>query len=179
METFKDPSDWITQFCLDLPEALEELRKRGMDISTTQAQEYLAVALGFGEDTTRLVHKHLPPDEIVRIIVGYCTERPPGVKLGEVRFEESLLPEGVLRFLTEKEVKFESEIWTIHRNDADPFPSNPHAHNYATGLVIHLGDGRLFRKRKEAGWLPKKRLVELRSRIQEALGDIQLPNLAV
>jgi|SRR3569833_381091 len=179
MENMEDPSDWIRQFCLDLPEALRELRKRGIDISSTQAQEYLADALGFGEDTTRLVHKHLPPDEIVRIILSYCTERPPSVKLGEVRLEESLIPEGIPRLLTEKEVKFESEIWTIHKNDADPFPSNPHAHNYVEGLAIHLGDGRLFRKRKEVGWLPKKRLLELRSRIQEALTDIQLPALSV
>jgi hypothetical protein len=175
----RDPSDWIRQFCIDLPIAQAELRKRGIEISDAQAQENLAEALGFGNDTTRLMYMPLPPDEIVRLIESHGKERPLAVKMGELEFAYSLIPEGVPRLLTEKEVKFKGEIWVIHKNDADPFPSSPHAHNYQENLVIHLGDGRLFRKREEVGRLGKKRFIELRTRILEELEDVELPALAV
>jgi hypothetical protein len=175
----RDPSDWIQQFCIDLPIAQAELRKRGIEISDAQVQEHLAEALGFGDDTTMLIHQHLPPDEIIRLTLSEYKERPLAVKVGEVQFEDTLIPEGVPRLLTERAIKVKGEIWVIHKNDADPFPSSPHAHNCQENLVIHLGNGRLFRKRKEVGQLGKKRLGELRSRIQEALADVQLPALSV
>lgn len=173
-----DPSGWIQQFCVDLAAAQIELRRRGIEISDSHAQEYLAEILGFGQDTTRLLHRKLPPTEIVRLVVSYCERQSLGEKIGEVQFEDSLIPEGVPRLLLEKEIKFKGEIWTIHKNDADPFPSNPHAHNYAEGLSLHLGDGRLFRKRKEQGRLSMKKLLELRERVQEVMSGVQLPDLS-
>jgi hypothetical protein len=41
----------------------------------------------------------------------------------------SPIPGGTLRRLDEVTVKRDGHVWRIHRNDADPFPSNPHAHN--------------------------------------------------
>src|SRR5207237_6227170 len=41
---------------------------------------------------------------------------------------------GIPILLTEAQVKLQGEIWIVHKNDADPFPSNPHAHNYRERL---------------------------------------------
>src|SRR5260370_13521319 len=51
--------------------------------------------------------------------------------LCEVVLEKSIVPVGVPMSLTEAEVKLDGEKWTVHKYDADPFPSNPHAHCYA------------------------------------------------
>ena len=50
--------------------------------------------------------------------------------------------------IRKKQYKIKGEIWGSHKNDADPFPSSPHAHNYDQNLVMHLGNGKLFRKRE-------------------------------
>ncbi len=47
--------------------------------------------------------------------------------LAQIEFEESPLPLGVMRCLDEVTIKRDGCIWRIHKNDADPFPSNPHA----------------------------------------------------
>ena len=43
-------------------------------------------------------------------------------------------------------VKVKGECWIIHKNDRDPFPSNPHAHNYDSFAAygLDLGTGRLY-----------------------------------
>jgi hypothetical protein len=41
----------------------------------------------------------------------------------EVPFENA---EG--KFLIQKDYKVDGEIWQVHKGDADPFPSRPHAH---------------------------------------------------
>ncbi len=45
-------------------------------------------------------------------------------------------------FILEARVKVAGKIWTIHKNDKDTFPSQPHAHNYENGekLDLHTGD---------------------------------------
>lgn len=53
-------------------------------------------------------------------------ENIPEVNLIEVTFPESILPVGVPRIINEQEVRGNGEIQVIHKNDLDPFPSNPH-----------------------------------------------------
>lgn len=68
--------------------------------------------------------------------------------------------------LTEKTVKIKGEVWRIHKNDVDPFPSSPHAHNYAAGVVLHLGTGEMFDgNRKSLGLVGCKKLVRLRGNL--------------
>jgi len=67
--------------------------------------------------------------------------------------------------------------WTIHQNDVDSFPSIPHAHNYANGLVLSLKTGELFRKRQPAGKISQKELARIREKIQRKLPSLKLPDL--
>lgn len=64
------------------------------------------------------------------------------------------LPDG--RYILEEDFKVSGEIWRVHKSDADPFPSNPHAHciggaERMIGSTLHLGSGELFKGRKSLG----------------------------
>lgn len=64
------------------------------------------------------------------------------------------LPDG--RYILEEDFKVSGEVWRVHKNDADPFPSNPHAHCVGgtkrfIGCTLHLGTAELFRERKSLG----------------------------
>jgi hypothetical protein len=68
--------------------------------------------------------------------------------LAEIEFEASPIPDGTMRRLDEVTIKRDGCIWRIHRNDADPFPSNPHAHNIESGLKLDLSTGALYFRRQ-------------------------------
>lgn len=109
-------------------------------------------------------------------LIRASSTRP--VAVARLRLEEPILPAGVPRKLEEVRLKAVGEIWDIHRNDADPFPSNPHAHNVQTGVKLDLSNGDLYRKRKKLKErVRKKELIALRALATEE--DIELPVLAV
>ena len=89
--------------------------------------------------------------------------------------EESVIPTTVVRLLLEEQVRLKGEIWIVHKGDADPFPSNPHAHNYESGLKMHLGTGELFRGTELVGKSQKKQFLELRQRFK----SVKLPELSI
>ena len=64
--------------------------------------------------------------------------------LAEIEFAQSPIPDRTLRRLDEVTIKRDGCIWRIHKNDADPFPSNPHAHNLESGLKMDLSSGSLY-----------------------------------
>lgn len=79
----------------------------------------------------------------------------------------TVLPSELPVLLRKKRYKVSGEIWTIHQNDVDPFPSSPHAHNYDQNLVMHLGNGKLYRKRDFVAIAKRKEFLQLRSLIKE------------
>lgn len=98
--------------------------------------------------------------------------------LCEVEFESSPIPDGVVRSLDEVTVKRDGCIWRIHANDADPFPSNPHAHNIESGLKLNLATGALyFRSQASGKSISRKHLDFIRT--QATAKGVTLPLLAV
>ena len=93
----------------------------------------------------------------------------------KVNIGESLIPSDVPVIIEKKNFKVSGEVWTIHKNDVDPFPSSPHAHNYDQNLVMHLGNGNLFRKRELISKVKKKKLMALR----KLVNNVTLPDLVV
>ena len=73
------------------------------------------------------------------------------VILGEVELPESPIPDGCFRVFREATVKRDGCVWRIHKNDADPFPSNPHAHNLDSGLTLDLRTGELYLRTNPTG----------------------------
>jgi hypothetical protein len=60
------------------------------------------------------------------------------------------------KFIDEADVAISGEKWRIHKSDADPFPSNPHAHYMAgykrfVGCKLHLGTALFYRGRDPLG----------------------------
>src|SRR3989454_10313685 len=56
---------------------------------------------------------------------------------------------GTNRYILEEDFKVSGDIWRVHLNDADPYPSKPHAHCIGgtkrfIGKKLHLGTGQLF-----------------------------------
>jgi hypothetical protein len=52
-------------------------------------------------------------------------------------------------WIVEDDYRVAGEIWRVHKSDADPFPSKPHAHCVGgakrfVGCKLHLGTGQLF-----------------------------------
>jgi len=62
-------------------------------------------------------------------------------------------------------IKFQGEVWEIHLNDKDPFPSNPHAHNVDRGWKLNLSNGEIFDKSRHLRQtLSTKELKDFRNR---------------
>ena len=86
------------------------------------------------------------------------------------------------RYILEEDYKVSGDIWRVHLNDADPFPSKPHAHCIGgtkrfIGKKLHLGTGQLYDNANKA--LGRRlasgqfqRLIEL---IRPKFPDIELP----
>jgi len=82
--------------------------------------------------------------------------------------------------LLEYKVKVKSNglIWTIHRYDKDPFPSNPHAHQLENNIKLDLSTGKCFKHRKEIYTIGKKDLLNIRNKAKKVFKG-NLPELLV
>jgi hypothetical protein len=103
---------------------------------------------------------------IVRLLRDFPFQKFRPKKLQSVELDEDIIPMDVPRHLEEQRIKVNGNIWVIHNNDADPFPSNPHAHNYQQQVKLDLTNGKLFRNRKFMGTVKRKHLLKLRSLIK-------------
>ena len=117
-------------------------------------------------DSTELLSTNWSADKITDILRGYDMDRLHPTNLETIELEYSIIPNDVPRLVTEEVIKQKGEKWVIHKNDADPFPLNPHAHNYESGHKLHLGSGALYIGRQIVGKLKKKNLKILRDKIR-------------
>jgi hypothetical protein len=104
---------------------------------------------------------------------GYVSKEPSIIK--RVVLDFSLIPDIIQVYQKKKKYKVKGEIWDVHKSDVDPFPSSPHAHNYDQDLVLHLGNGKLYRKRDYLGKAKKKDFLKLRS----IINNVKLPDLEI
>jgi hypothetical protein len=147
----------------------------GSKIDDLDFQKALGKMLGYPEDSsTQVIENELTAHEMVERLRYYSFDLP-GI-LDTIVFSQSILPAGTITAVNEKDIKNNGEIWVIHKNDADPFPSNPHAHNKGTGYKMHLGTGELFKKRKSIGEkVSRKDLLAIRDKVK----NTPLPSLEV
>jgi len=113
-----------------------------------------------------LLSRNLNEKSLVSLLDNYDFSRVLPVTICDVILREPAIPvDGRFR-LVEVTIKNRGEVWRVHKNDADPWPSNPHAHNLESGLTLHLGTGELFMKRRNTGRrISKKHLEAIRSEI--------------
>lgn len=74
------------------------------------------------------------------------------------------------------QVKSKGLIWVIHKYDADPFPSNPHAHQIVSGLKLDLSNGKCYKKKKFVYKIKKKDLLLIRKQVDK---KIELPAIQI
>ena len=93
-----------------------------------------------------------------------------------VILEDGLIPSHIPLEVQKRKYKVSGEIWIVHNTDVDPFPSQPHAHNYEQNLTMHLGNGSLYRKRDYICKAKEKSFLRLRELLAER---VSLPPLEI
>lgn len=86
------------------------------------------------------------PNSVISSLSDEFISKLP-IIIHKVISEETLIPSDVPILIEKKNYRVNGEVWVVHKNDIDPFPSSPHAHNYDQNLVMHLGNGRMYRQR--------------------------------
>ncbi|HOT73346.1 MAG TPA: hypothetical protein PLX18_08290 [Anaerohalosphaeraceae bacterium] len=85
----------------------------------------------------------------------------------EVELDHSPIPSGCRRRLDEVTIRRDGQVWRIYKNDSDPFPSNPHAHNIESGLKLDLSNGRLYYRNTDTGKsISKRDLLAIRAQMK-------------
>ena len=85
------------------------------------------------------------------------------------------------RFIMEEDFNVAGEVWRVHKYDADPLPSNPHAHcvggaSRYIGRKLHLGTRELYDGPKPLGrYLGRKQFERLIELIRPKFPCIKLP----
>ena len=166
-----DISELIGRFVAEASAAARELAARhGLPIEYAHVQEALEDQLE-PRRSEEFLHSQLDKEKILGLVGSYDFRRLFPEVLAMVTLDESIIPPGVLRRLDEKTIKSKGEVWRIHKNDSDPFPSNPHAINLESGLKLNLSTGDLYLKTTPVGQISKKDLIRIREKAQ----GIQLP----
>jgi hypothetical protein len=84
-------------------------------------------------------------------------------------------------FVLEEDYRVKGEVWRVHKGDADPYPSKPHAHCIAgaqrfIGCKLHLGTRELYNGSKALGrFLYRKQFDALIKLIRPKFPGLTLP----
>ena len=89
-------------------------------------------------DSADLLDRKLNAEQIHRLLAAYDFRRFFPKLLGQFEVKRSIIPPDCIQRLDEQTVVYRGQLWRVHKNDADPFPSDPHAHNVESGLALHL-----------------------------------------
>ena len=78
-----------------------------------------------------------------------------------IETEEGFIPD---EFLIQYKVRIKNKglTWIIHKYDADPFPSNPHAHQLNNNIKLDLSNGNCYKIREYIHTVHKKDLLLIR-----------------
>lgn len=153
------------------------LSSAGLDfVSGELIWQVLIYELDHADVPHEVIFHNFSEFDIAEIVSGYFQRH--GIPVGVVSHDLDLT--GLDAHELEKaDVKVAGKIWTVHKSDIDPFPSNPHAHNYEEKLKLHLGNGGLYRKTKLLGSIRSKELIAIREKIKKRLPSLVLPKLEV
>jgi hypothetical protein len=83
--------------------------------------------------------------------------------------------------ILEEDYRVKGEVWRVHKGDADPYPSKPHAHCVGgakrfVGLALHLGTAELYDGRTPLGrYLSPAQFDRLIEMIRPKFPGITLP----
>lgn len=90
---------------------------------------------------------------------------------------EGIIPDNLL-IRYKARFKHKGLIWVIHKNDADPFPSNPHAHQLENNIKLDLSNGKCYKKKELINTIKKKDLLSIRVNAMKVFNG-ELPLLSI
>lgn len=171
-----DKEKKLMSYLSNAKEAENILKSKGLLFANASfIWQVLQIEFGCTEIPTEILYKDLTINTIVEKILNNIELY--GQPVCEIIIDESILPDEINNSLIKAYLKFKGEIWVIHQNDKDNFPSNPHAHNYDANTKLHLGTGGLYRGKIICGGVKQKDLIALRELIKKRLTSIKLPEL--
>lgn len=171
------PSDKINAYITASKKVRAILSERhGRTIGSDELQNALCRVLGIDElNSPDLLDHNLTADKMLEMLEDFDFTPVQVLYTVELPDEDGIIADNSTLVLLEKVVRVKGEKWEIHCYDADPWPSNPHAHNYASRLKMHLGTGELFdNNKKPKGKIAAKKLAVIRAELTEA--RITLPS---
>lgn len=115
---------------------------------------------------------HIEYDEALKILSDFDF----GTLQLQIETEEDVIASDLL---IQSKVRFKAKglTWVIHKYDADPFPSNPHAHQLDNNLKLDLSNGKCYKKKKLVDTFRRKDLIAIREAAAKVF-DGELPPLA-
>ncbi len=100
------------------------------------------------------------------------------VLLREDIVSDAELIEDIVLYQRKVQIKSDGVVWKIHLYDADPFRSQPHAHQVDENIKLDLSNGRCYRVRQYLKTISRKDLIEIRNKAAKKFKG-ELPVLAV
>lgn len=94
------------------------------------------------------------------------------VETGDENIPEEYISKNKVR------IKEKGQIWVIHKNDLDPIPSNPHAHNVESNIKLDLSNGDCFIRKQWKFNIGKKQLLSIREKAEKVF-EGNLPELRI
>jgi hypothetical protein len=80
-----------------------------------------------------------------------------------IETNEEIIPRDLL-IQYKVRIKSKGLIWIIHKNDMDPFPSSPHAHQLDNNIKLDLSNGKCYKKKQLMYTLKKRDLLIIREK---------------
>jgi hypothetical protein len=158
----------LTEYLTNSEIALVELQGQGYTfLDSSFIWQILSYELEHWDIPTEVLFHKLSAQEIISTTKKYFADN--GLPMKNIALDKSIIPKELSNDLIKAQIKFKGEIWTIHKNDKDTFPSQPHAHNYERQYKLHLGNGKLYRKKNLIDTIRNKDLVDFRRIITQNL----------
>ena len=155
-------------------EAEGRLLAASLPIDQPNVWQVLIEHFGCYDVPTDIIFKDLDARAIFEIVIQYYQDN--GIPQAHIQLPSSEQLYDLDRGRIEKaNIQLNGTVWVVYANDKDPFPSNPHAHDYSRGLKLHLGTGELFQGKKPFGPLPKKEFQALKDEIERRLPKLNMP----
>ena len=162
---------------VDFFEKISSAIKEDQGLEITERLIFDALFIVFG-DIKKLDHPVQVLDLDVNFQEAFEALRGFDFEMLESPIEVDLEFERDELFQTKARIKALGFQIYIHKNDKDPWPSDPHAHIYDQNLKIDLRNGDCYRNRVFVRRIRKKELLEIRKRTSARV-KFDLPQLQV
>jgi hypothetical protein len=123
------------------------------------------------EDFVDVLFIHIEYDDALKLLSDFNFN----ILQNKIETDEEIIPDN---FLMKFKIRIKSKglIWIIHRNDLDPYSSNPHAHQISNNIKLDLSNGKCYKKGNHIHTIKRKELISFREEASKKFKG-ELPEL--